>query len=91
MTPGLTFEELNKRLYEASISTQLDALFDEVMAGSSSSSTNQAGSKDSTAGGAPTIDGKPASHTVNVAKSSKVAGFLVLALVLQARALLCGF
>jgi len=85
VTPGLTFEQLNQQLYDASITAQLDDLFDAVM-------NNKSSTKGSTADGeaAPDAD-KPSGRTVTVAKSSKVAGFLAFALLLQGRVLLGAF
>ena len=90
VTPGLTFEQLNKRLYDASINTQLDEIFEAVMTGKSTTAPDSEASQGSFES-EELPESKPAARAVGVAKSAKVAGFLVLALLLQARALLCGF
>jgi hypothetical protein len=79
-TPGIAFEELNQRLYEAPIVDKLDEIYDEVMAKANSASSSAAASVsiaaiDSSVGRSPTV-----------AKSSKVAAYLVLGLLMPAHA-----
>jgi hypothetical protein len=99
VTPGLTFVQQNKRLYEASINTQLDEIFDAVMTGQTSSSSSSSSDTDAdedslmpmlssstsrrSSSSSSTGDSIGGS-TVNVGKSAKVAAFLMLGLLMQA-------
>lgn len=76
MTPGLTFEQQNKRLYESSINTQLDEIFDAAVTLHSGSSDAD---QDEDEG-----EGASSRGTVNVAKSAKVAAWLMLGLLMPA-------
>lgn len=79
-TPGVAFEELNQRLYEASTAAKLEEMYEEVM--EKKSNSNSASGSVSIAA----IDSS-VSRSTNVAKSSKVAAYLVLGLLMRGRAL----
>jgi hypothetical protein len=93
VTPGLTFVQQNKRLYEASINTQLDEIFNAVMTKQTSSSSTADADEDSLMPMLSSSTSRRSSSstgdstdggTVNVAKSAKVAAFLMLGLLMQA-------
>lgn len=79
-TPGVAFEELNQRLYDAPIVDKLDEIYEEVMAKTNSASSSAVASVSIAA-----IDSSVA-RSPTVAKSSKVAAYLVLALLMPAHA-----
>jgi hypothetical protein len=94
VTSGFSFEQLNKQLYNASVNSQLDEIFKAAMTGSEASSSSSSeddgltvedASSSSSSGG-----GSSKENTVNVSKASKVAAFLILGLLMQARVLVCG-
>lgn len=80
MTPGLTFEQQNKRLYESSINAQLDEIFDAAVAPRGSSDADQDEDEGEGEGGSSSSS----SGTVNVPKSAKVAAWLMLGLLMPA-------
>lgn len=94
---GSTFEQLNKELYDAPVNSKLDEMFTAAVAGSEASSSSSSEDdgltvEDASSSSISISSGSSSKeHTVVASKASKVAAFLILGLLMQARVLMCGF